>query len=404
MESLSRISVASAAIATAALAVAWVAYGAQSDVGKSPWGPNDELGRLNLMTEKSKAEILGRIATGRTYDLSVEYFIGMPSWHGVGDPRYQFWLTHTPRGTVIDDPMQVGTEQNLHVGYTGSAFSMYSHMGTHIDALNHFGLNGKIWNGFRADDHLGDRGWKKTGAETIPPIIARGVMIDVAGYRKVDMLPKLYRITRADLEGALRAQNVELRTGDVVLIRTGRMKKYNDDQAYMSEPPGLGFDAAQYLIEEGGADSRVGLPRGSGKGAHLRVRVHSGFTEATRRRCGTAQADRYSGERQMKRFESMLENSDPTRPYDSSVDSVHFGVSGRRLLSSRLSRRSRPAVGARWVWRAPRTAGRVGLLESLRCRGVGSRHPGCVETHRKQAVGDRLQESQRVEALCQAFL
>ena len=225
----------------------------QPDVGKSPWGPDDQIGRLNLMTDASRAAILARITGGRSYDLSVEYYVGMPSWYGIGDPRYQFWLTHTPRGTAIDDPMHVGDAQNRHVSYTGSAVSMYTHMGTHIDALNHFGLNGKIWNGFRADDHLGDLGWKKTGAETIPPIVARGVLIDVAAAKGVEMLPEAYRVTRDDLAEALRRQKVALREGDVVLIRTGRMKFYNDDKAFMKNPPGLSLGAAQYLIEEGGA-------------------------------------------------------------------------------------------------------------------------------------------------------
>ncbi len=229
------------------------AAAAQPDVGRSPWGPDDEIGRLNLMTDASRAAILGRIAAGRSYDLSVEYYVGMPSWYGIGDPRYQFWLTHTPRGTAIDDPMNVGEAQNRHVSYTGSAVSMYTHMGTHIDALNHFGLNGRIWNGFRADDHLGDRGWRKTGAETIPPIVARGVLIDVAAAKGVEMLAEGYRITRDDLIEALRRQKVALREGDVVLIRTGRMKLYHDDEAFMKNPPGLSLAAAKYLIEEGGA-------------------------------------------------------------------------------------------------------------------------------------------------------
>jgi kynurenine formamidase len=241
------------AILTSAFLFLQTAYAQEPDVGISPWGKDDELGRLNLMTDASRAAILGRVLGGKSYDLSVEYFIGMPSWHAIGDPRYQFWLTHTPRGTVIDDPMQVGASQNHHVGYTGSAFSMYSHMGTHIDALNHFGLNGKIWNGFRADEHLGDRGWKKTGAETIPPIIARGVLLDIAGLRGDGMLPDQYRITRQDIQDALKKQKIKLVKGDVVLIRTGRMKVYQDEKAYMNNPPGMSLDAAKYLIEEGGA-------------------------------------------------------------------------------------------------------------------------------------------------------
>lgn len=222
-------------------------------VGKSPWGPEDEIGRLNLMTPASQQAILSRIQGGAVYDLSVEYFIGMPSWQAAGDPHYRIWMTHTPDGTVIDDPLKLGKAMNEHVSYTGAAISMYTHMGTHIDALNHFGLNGEIWNGFKAEEHLGDRGWQVAGAENIPPIVARGVLIDVAAAKGLDMLADGYRISREDLVQALRKQQLNLHTGDVVMIRTGRMQQYADAAAYMSNPPGLGMDAARFLVEEGGA-------------------------------------------------------------------------------------------------------------------------------------------------------
>ena len=226
---------------------------AEPTVGTSPWGPDDEIGRLNLMTPESQAAILARVSGGTTYDLSVEYFIGMPSWQAAGDPHYRIWMTHTPHGTAIDDPLDLGDKMNKHVSYTGAAVSMYTHMGTHIDALNHFGLNGKIWNGFTAEEHLGDRGWQKGGVEKFPPIIARGVLIDVAAARGTDMLPDGYRITREDLAKTLEKQNVALKEGDVALIRTGRMTLYEDTAAYMNNSPGLSLAAARFLIEEGGA-------------------------------------------------------------------------------------------------------------------------------------------------------
>ena len=222
-------------------------------VGTSPWGDDDELGRLNLMTESSRAAILGRLSGGQSYDLSVEYFIGMPSWQAAGDPHYRIWMTHTPRGTTVDDPVRVGQAINDHVSYSGSAFTMYAHTGTHIDALSHFGLNGEIWNGFSADEHLGDRGWQRAGAETIPAIIARGVLIDLPGAQGLDELPAGYRVTRQDLIAALARQNTTLETGDVVLIRTGRMRQYESAAAYMDNAPGLGMEAARYLVEEAGA-------------------------------------------------------------------------------------------------------------------------------------------------------
>ncbi|WP_210395126.1 cyclase family protein [Motiliproteus sediminis] len=226
---------------------------AERRVGVSPWGPEDEIGRLNLMTDESRSQVLSRINPGVLYDLAVEYYIGMPSWQAAGDPHYRIWMTHTPHGNVIDDPLNLGKSMNEHVSYSGAAISMYTHMGTHIDALNHFGLDGKIWNGFSATEHVGDRGWTVAGAENIPPIIARGVLIDIPAVKNVPLLGDGYRITRADVEAALRLQSVEVQTGDVVLIRTGRMKNYEDAQAYMTNPPGLGLDAARYLVQERGA-------------------------------------------------------------------------------------------------------------------------------------------------------
>jgi kynurenine formamidase len=219
-------------------------------VGASPWGPDDEIGALNRMTEASKEAILSQIKSGKTYDLSVEYFVGMPSFHSLGDPAYQYWLTHTPRGTVVENPNGLGREMNEKVSYTGDAISMYTHMGTHIDALNHFGLNGKIWNGFSADEHLGDKGWKKTGAETIPPIIARGVLIDVAAYKGVSVLDHNYRVNADDLKAALQKQKTVLNPGDVVLIRTGQAQFYKDAGKFLDEYPGINLDAVNWLVED----------------------------------------------------------------------------------------------------------------------------------------------------------
>lgn len=217
-------------------------------VGTSPWGADDQIGALNLMTPESRLAILSRIASGKTYDLSVEYFVGMPSFHHLGDPGYQYWLTHTPRGTVVDNANGLGKRMNSKVSYTGDAISMYTHMGTHIDALNHFGLDGRIWNDFTPEEHLGDKGWKKTGAETIPPIIARGVLIDVAAYKGVDALTNNYRVNSDDLKGALHRQGVTLAKGDVVLIRTGQARHYQDAAKYLHEYPGVSLEAVKWLV------------------------------------------------------------------------------------------------------------------------------------------------------------
>lgn len=228
----------------------WPGLTLGADVASSPWGADDEIGRLNLITPESRRAAMQNLNPAVTYDLSVEYFIGMPSWQAAGDPQFQLWMTHTPKGTKVDDPLSVGDSQNAQVSYSGSAFSMYAHTGTHIDALNHFGLNGKIWNHYSAEQHLGDRGWQKTGAEKIPPIIARGVLLDVPAAKQIAELPPGYRITREDLEKTLLAQGTEILPGDVVLIRTGRMRHYFNAAQYMDNAPGLGMSAARFLAED----------------------------------------------------------------------------------------------------------------------------------------------------------
>lgn len=222
-------------------------------VGTSPWGPKDEIGRLNMMTPERQASVMSQVDASQVYDLSVEYFVGMPSWQAAGDPHYQFWMTHTPRGAVVDNVLDMGEKINRHVSYSGSAFSMYSHTGTHIDTFSHFGLDGVIFNHFSADTYLGDKGWKRSGAETIPPLVARGVLIDLPKAKSIEMLPDNYRVTVADIKEALKIQQITLQPGDVVLLRTGRMQNYEQASRFMRNSPGLGMEAAQFLTEEGQA-------------------------------------------------------------------------------------------------------------------------------------------------------
>lgn len=115
---------------------------------------------------------------------------------------------------------------------------------------DHFGLHGRIWNGFTANEHLGDKGWRKSGAETIPPIVARGVLIDLPRSKGVRALPPNYRVTRQDLVAALQLQAVSLEVGDVVLIRTGQMQHFADAAEFLHEYPGISLDAVKWLVEE----------------------------------------------------------------------------------------------------------------------------------------------------------
>lgn len=228
------------------------AYGAAyRQVSKSPFGEDDEIGMLNLLSPKTMRDVLRRADGGRLFDLGVDYFLGMPSWTAAGDPPYQIWMSHTPDGTVADDPLRLGRDHNQLVSYSGDCVQMYTHCGTHFDTLNHFGYHGKIWNGFTAHDHLGSRHWMVAGADKQPPIIARAVLFDIPALHGVDVLPDSYGIGEEDLKGALKRQGVEFRSGDIAMIRTGRMSLWPDPGKYMPDEPGLNREGAEFLARAG---------------------------------------------------------------------------------------------------------------------------------------------------------
>ena len=222
-------------------------------VSKSPWGPDDEIGRLNWITPETNRAILEHLNGGHVFDLNVEYFIGMPSWVAAGDPPYGIWMTHTPQGSVHDNLSGVGAAVHEKYSYCGDSIHLYTHCGTHVDTLNHLGHHGMFWNGWTADKVLGSRIWTKGGLDKYPPIIARGVLLDVAGMHGVDELDAAYGITPQDLQDTVAKQGVELRKKDVVLVRTGRMRAWPDFDGYLQRPPGITLPSAKWLCEEAGA-------------------------------------------------------------------------------------------------------------------------------------------------------
>ena len=237
----------------------------KSSAASNPYGSHDEIGRLNELATGQLASVLLRVEPSRVYDLSVEYFVGMPNWTITGDPPFQIWLTARPSGEVLDDPMQVGLKSNQTVSRSGDAVLMYTHSGTHVDTLNHMGLCGQIYNGYTEQEHLGSRHWKVCGAEQHPPVISRGIMLDIAALHDVPMLPDSYGIDAADIEGAMRRQGVEILPGDVVLVRSGRMSVWPDADRLIPNEPGLNLDGAKSLADMGaimiGADN-IGFEQG----------------------------------------------------------------------------------------------------------------------------------------------
>lgn len=219
-------------------------------VSRSPWGPADNIGRLNLMTAESRHAVMSRVDATRVFDLAVDYFVGMPSWAAAGDPRYQIWMTHTPDGSMNDRASGATSDVHERYSYCGDSISMYTHTGTHIDMLNHLGHFGQFWNGRTAKQDLGSRQWLQGGADECPPIVSRAVMLDIARFKGVDCLPDGYCISPGDLRQAAMSQGTAVQPGDIALIRTGRMSVWPRFEDYLRSTPGIGLESAKYLCED----------------------------------------------------------------------------------------------------------------------------------------------------------
>jgi kynurenine formamidase len=225
------------------------------------WGPEDEVGALNELTDASRAAALRLATQGKSYDLGLPY-----------DRNSYRWAGHNP-GEIISfrTPEGVGRQRDLafttpeagntgHTRWHSSAMFISDNVATQIDGLAHItvGEDNHWYNNFREEQWGGNFGVRRMDVTTIPPIVARGVLIDVAGQKGMESLPPGYEITVADLEAALRAENVDVTPGAVVLIRTGTARYWGEnggDHAKLAGPDtaGIGMAAARWLVEQKGA-------------------------------------------------------------------------------------------------------------------------------------------------------
>ena len=147
--------------------------------------------------------------------------------------------------------MRVYDLAELGMKVFAESVSFDTHTGTHIDALAHWSKNGQAFSGVDAAANYTAGGMARLGVDEIPPLIGRGVLVDVAGYKSQDCLPGGYPISPEDLKGALAAQSSQLRPGDAVLFRTGWSKHWGDPKQYMSACPGLAEESAEWLADQG---------------------------------------------------------------------------------------------------------------------------------------------------------
>jgi len=180
--------------------------------------------------------------TGRVYDLALELNEGIPQGNPGAFTPFSFTWRVTPEGSGGDSPYRFAAET-----ITGPL-----HIGTHIDALIHVQADGRIFGGELASDARDDRGFNAHGIETVPPIVTRGVVLDVAGRAGQPALADGYEITVADLQDACDAAGVQVREGDAVLVRTGKIREFaTDPTRFQAGQPGVGVDAAIWLYDQG---------------------------------------------------------------------------------------------------------------------------------------------------------
>ena len=186
--------------------------------------------------------VLASVVNRPIFDLGTPYNAGMPVHPS--HPPFVFTLQRRHGDTMR--PGGLGSANELIV--------MCGHTGTHLDALAHFARDGIMCGGLQAAEvQSGGRGMTEHGIERVPPIVRRGVLLDVAGAEGVDILPNDFAITADVAQAVAREQGVEVRKDDAFLVRTGLMQRWNDPAFLDLEngQPGITADCAEWLAETG---------------------------------------------------------------------------------------------------------------------------------------------------------
>ncbi len=204
----------------------------------SKWGADDERGAGNHQKAATVLRAVKLIETGEVIELGHTLRGTMPL---SGTRRFDL---HTKRTFMNTSPNQRGSNEELVITELGQ-------VGTQLDGFPHQTIGNQMYNCFRVDETSTRSGFSKLGVQNTGQIFTRGVLIDVAAHKGVDMLPDEYEITVADLQTALAKQNMKLEPGDAILIHTGWGKLWEKDNArYLKSCPGIGVAAAEWLVKQ----------------------------------------------------------------------------------------------------------------------------------------------------------
>ena len=204
----------------------------------SKWGAADQRGAANHMKPETVLKAARLIRTGQVFELGRVLSESMPM-----SPTRRFEML-TKRTQMNPESNRRGSNEELVVAEIGQ-------VGTQFDGFSHQTIGNSMYNCFKVDEVATRAGFDKLGIENVGALMTRGVLIDVAAFKGVQMLPETYEVTVADLQQALQKQNVTLQPADAVLVHTGWGRLWGVDNArYMKAQPGLGFAAAEWLARQ----------------------------------------------------------------------------------------------------------------------------------------------------------
>jgi kynurenine formamidase len=210
-----------------------------------------EVGALSLLGPAEVVRALATVRQGRVFDLEVERFPRMPGH--AAHPPLQVLTYRSPYGERIEAAPGWEGKPNPHrLGFITDLVIAGTHTGTHIDALSHFTVDDSWFNCEPASAYLSDFGPTRHDAASLPPIITRGVLLDVPAALGRDVLPPGHVITTDDCRRALDLGGLEISPGDAVVIRTGYMTGWPDERELQrSAGAGVGLATAGWLADAG---------------------------------------------------------------------------------------------------------------------------------------------------------
>jgi kynurenine formamidase len=201
----------------------------------SKWGAADERGAANHMKPATVLNALKLVKTGEVIELGHVLNAQMP----LGARSFNMLVKRTAG--------PVGTNQRS--GNEEMIMAEMGQVGTQFDGFAHQSHNGSHYNCIKTGDIETRNGFTKLGIDKVGTLITRGVLLDVAGLKGVEMLGDSYEITPEDIDAAVKKQNITFQPGDAILIRTGWSRLWGKDNArYGRGNPGIGVKAAQLLL------------------------------------------------------------------------------------------------------------------------------------------------------------